>query len=93
MTSTPGTFGDWLIPDRIGLVDVSSACRDRDIAYQLPHRTSRRFADAKFHRDLLAAGSDLVGAVGRSYRRRAFIYWLAVRLLGGLAWRRAPTSE
>lgn len=87
MTCGPGTFGDWLVPDRIGPVDVSAACAEHDRLYA-SHETTRKVADARFYRDLLAAGSDLVGSVGRSYRRRVWIYWVAVRVFGGLAWRR-----
>lgn len=88
MTCGPGTFGDWLVPDRIGPVTVTDACTAHDKAYE-SHATSRKVADAQFHRDLLVAGSDLVGSVGRSFRRWAWIYWAAVRLFGKLAWWRA----
>lgn len=88
MTCGPGTFGNWLVPDRIGPVDISAACADHDRLYA-SHGTSRKFADAEFYYDMLAAGKHLVGSVGRSYRRRAWIYWFAVRLFGKLAWRRA----
>ena len=88
MTCGPGTFGDWLVPDQIGPVDVSKACADHDRTYA-DHKYSRRTADAVFYAALLVAGRDLAGSVGRSYRRRTWIYWFAVRVFGGLAWRRA----
>ena len=91
MTCGPGTFGDWFVPDWIGAVSISAACLEHDKAYA-SHKTSRKVADARFRRAMLAAGSELVGAVGRSYRRRVFVYWLAVRVLGGFSWRGARSA-
>jgi len=88
MTCSPGTLGDRLVPDTIGSVNVSYACQAHDFAYASLHTTTRRFADAQFYRNLLAAGRRLAGPARRSYRARAFAYWLLVRLLGGFSWRR-----
>ena len=89
MACGPGKLGDWLVPDSMLGLKLDEACAAHDRCYAEAGGPDRLHCDWKFLETMLT--------LVRHYavRRRRWMFWVAVlyyaavRLLGGRAFKRA----
>ena len=74
-----GKWGDWLIPNKLFGLDMTSACKAHDASYANPEGFTKKQVDEQFYIDLLE------DVVNKRQRAVAFVYYWAVSR-GHLAW-------
>ena len=92
----PGRFGDWLVPDTIWGLSIKKACRIHDFSWYIAETLEEKEAsDRAFLNNMLRliyAGAKWW--ILRKLRiRRAYKYYLAVKLLGGPAFWKGKNSD
>ena len=93
MSCGPGKLGDWMVPDSPLGVLLGSCCTEHDLAYASPGKRTRRSIDRAFYvccRDQVRAHAPRWRLTMRAI---ALVYWLAVRVFGGMAWRRCRARD